>query len=109
MGHADVVPLDASLVEVRYYRDRDCGGLVWKMLADEARDLVRWYRSVCAHVADPLPDVSALRHGNVQISVLGQTVYCRGFGPNGRPRTTGCHMSREAVELLSQALVDDPG
>jgi hypothetical protein len=107
MARVEVVQLGESLVEVQYFADSDCGGLGWKMSPDEMRSLVDWYRSVCTHPSDPLPTVTAVRHGAVQVSVLGQTVYSRGFDDldgTSRPRFAGCHMNRDVLELLAAAL-----
>jgi len=106
MARVEIVQLSESLVEVRFFADGSCGGLAWKMSPHEMRSLVDWYRSVCPRPGDPLPAATTARHGAVQVSVQGQTVYSKGFDGSSRPRFAGCHMSRDALGLLAAALAE---
>ena len=104
----EVVFLDASTLEVRYYDDGRPGKYrCWKIPTHEARDIVRWWSECGAQLKSGGDAEEKGRFGSVVIGLLSATlIYVRGCDQLGRPAITGYQLPRDAVAILHDWLAE---
>lgn len=96
-----------SVLELRYFETSSAGCyLGWKMLAEEADDLARWWASQGKHIGLHNLPIRHLRTGCILVSMATrETLEVRGVDKYGRTNLKGYSLPREVVELLAKEIV----